>query len=410
MKNIFNWFLFFPRSVLHTKKGGIQEESAEKPLNRNSRFIICFPPLVPYLKKRKIPITKRVDRNIIIKYVKNFFFFLSVFLLVDLPGADGVVGEAGVEGQAVGGPGDGGAGGEGLLALALVGDEVGDGVLVLEIPDADLGVGGGAEPVAGGREGDLVDGLVAGELVHVLAAGEVPEAGGAVLGGGGAEGAVGGDGDGRDEAGVAAEGVEAAEVGEGPDLDEVVPAAGDEDGVLGGGGEADAGNPVGVGLAVEGVDAFALDVPDLELVVAAAGEDVTVVGGEGAGEDVLGVALELAHEAAGLEVPEAEGLVPGGGESELGVVGEGDVGDEAGVAFEAAAGNGGSLVLGEALVGGDPRADGVVAGTGDDLDGGVSSLGADERGDGTTVAVELTAEGDGLGGHFFCCCFVVLYF
>lgn len=321
--------------------------------------------------------------------------------MVDLPNADGVVSEARVEGQAISGPGDGGARGEGLLAFSLVGEEVGDGGLVLEIPDADLGVGGGAEPVARGREGDLVDGFVAGELVHVLTAGEVPETGSAVLGGGGAEGTVGGDGDGRDVAGVAAESVEATEVGERPDLDEVVPTAGDEDGVLGGGGEADAGDPVGVGFAIEGVDAFALDVPDLELVVAAAGEDVTVVGGEGAGEDVLGVALELAHESAGLEVPETERLVPRSGESEFGVVGEGNVGDEAGVAFEAAASNSGSLVLGEALFGGDPSADGVVAGSGDDLDGRVSSLGADERGDGTTVTVKLAAEGDGLRHFFF---------
>lgn len=317
----------------------------------------------------------------------------------DVPDTDGVVTEAGVQGHAISGPSDGSARGERLLAFNLVREKVSNGLLVLEIPDADLGFGGGAEPVARGREGDLVDGFIAGEFVHVLTTREIPEAGGTVLGGGGAEGTIGGDGDGGDVASVTAEGVEAAEVSEGPDLDEVVPTARDEDGVLGGRGEADAGDPVGVGFTVEGVDAFALDVPDLELVVATTGQDVTVVGGEGAGEDVLGVAEELAHESTSLDVPEAERLVPGSGESEFGVVGESNVRDESLVAFEAAGGNGGGDVFGHAFFGSDPRADGVIARTGNDLDGGVGSLGADEGGDGTAVAVELTAELDGLR-HF----------
>lgn len=321
--------------------------------------------------------------------------------MVDLPDADGVVRETRVQGQTISGPSDGSARGEGLLAFSLVGEEVSDGVLVLKIPNADLGLGGGAEPVARGREGDLVDGFIAGEFVHVLTTGEVPEAGSAVLGGGGAEGAIGGDGDGGDVTGVAAEGVEATEVSQRPDLDEVVPAAGDEDGVLGGGGEADAGDPVGVGFAVEGVDAFALDVPDLELVIATTGEDVAVVGGEGAGEDVLGVAEELAHESTSLDVPEAERLVPGSGEGELGVVGESNVRDESLVAFKAAVGDGGGGFLGEALIGGNPGADGVIARTREDLDGRVVGLGADERSDATTVTVELTDELDRLRSHCF---------
>merc|ERR1712000_699326 len=239
------------------------------------------------------------------------FFHIIFFLLVDVPDADGVVREARVQGHAISGPGDGGARGEGLLAFSLVGEEVSDGVLVFKIPNADLGFGGGTEPVARRREGDLVNGFVARELIHVLTTGEIPEAGGTVLGGGGAEGTIRGDGDGGDETSVAAEGVEAAEVSQRPDLDEVVPTAGDEDGVLGGRGEADAGNPVGVGFAVEGVDAFT-------------------------------------HEGTSLDVPEAERLVPRSGEGEFGVVGESDVSDEALVAFEAAAGDGGGLFLREA--------------------------------------------------------------
>merc|ERR1712000_477013 len=294
------------------------------------------------------------------------FFHILYFLLVDVPDADGVVREARVQGHAISGPGDGGARGEGLLAFSLVGEEVSDGVLVFKIPNADLSFGGGTEPVA--RRGD---------------------------------------GDGGDETSVAAEGVEAAEVSQRPDLDEVVPTAGDEDGVLGGRGEADAGNPVGVGFAVEGVDAFTLDVPDLELVIATTGQDVAVIGGEGAGEDVLGVAEELTHEGTSLDVPEAERLVPRSGEGELSVVGESDVSDEALVAFEAAAGDGGGLFLREALFRGDPRADGVIAGARDDLDGGVGSLGADKGSDATAVTFELTSELDRLRHVFL---FVLIVF
>ena len=75
--------------------------------------------------------------------------------------------------------------------------------LLLEIEDGDGGGGGSAEPVAVGGEDESVD-LVAGvERVEVLGLVQVPEHGGTVLATGGAEGAIGRDGDGVDVAGVA---------------------------------------------------------------------------------------------------------------------------------------------------------------------------------------------------------------
>lgn len=122
----------------------------------------------------------------------------------DTPGTDLVVGVTGEEGLAIGGPGERDTLGlAALLAdLHVLGLELVNLALLLEIEDDDRAGGGGAEPVAVGREDkgvDLVTGL---ERVEVLALVEVPEHGGTVLTAGSAEGSVGGDGDGVDVSGV----------------------------------------------------------------------------------------------------------------------------------------------------------------------------------------------------------------
>lgn len=89
-----------------------------------------------------------------------------------------------------------------LALLDVLGLELVNLALLLEVEDADAGAGGSAEPVAVRRENEGVD-LVSGvEGVEVLGLVEVPEHGGAVLTAGRAEGAVGRDGDGVDVAGV----------------------------------------------------------------------------------------------------------------------------------------------------------------------------------------------------------------
>ena len=77
-------------------------------------------------------------------------------------------------------------------------------------------------------------------------------------------------------------------------LDHLIPSARDDDGVLVVGAEPDAGNPVVVGLFLNGVLALSQGVPQLNGLVPGPRNDLPVVGGEGHGEDLLGVGLEPA--------------------------------------------------------------------------------------------------------------------
>ena len=120
------------------------------------------------------------------------------------PGADLVVGVTGEEGLAIGGPGERDTLGlSALLAnLDVLGLELVNLALLLEVEDGDAAGGGSAEPVTVGGEDEGVDLVTGVEGVEVLGLVEIPEHGGAVLATGGAEGSIGGDGDGVDVAGV----------------------------------------------------------------------------------------------------------------------------------------------------------------------------------------------------------------
>lgn len=120
------------------------------------------------------------------------------------PGTDLVVGVTGEQGLTIGGPGEGNAlGVAGLLALLdVLGLELINLALLLEVEDGDGAAGGSTQPVAVGGEDEGVD-LIAGvQGVEVLGLIQVPEHGGTVLATGGAEGSIGRDGDGVDVAGV----------------------------------------------------------------------------------------------------------------------------------------------------------------------------------------------------------------
>lgn len=247
----------------------------------------------------------------------------------DLPDTDGVVGVSGEEELAVGGPGEGNAGGGlGVLGNNDVWAELVNNALALEVPDLDAGLGGSAEPVPVGAEDQGVDDITGIEGVEVLPLVKVPEHGDSVLASGGAEGTVGGDGDGVDVSGVSDVVGPQLAVGEVPDLDHPVPSGGDDDGVGGVGGEANAGNPLGVTLLGDGVFALSEGVPELDGLVAGGGDDLPVVSGEGHAEDITGVTNKSAGGDSGVQVPKAEGLVPGGGQTELAVGGDGEVLDE----------------------------------------------------------------------------------
>jgi hypothetical protein len=270
-------------------------------------------------------------------------------------------------------------------------DEFGNDFLVLKVPNADRGLGSGAEPEAVGREGNLVDGFVAFEFIEEFTTAEIPELGNAVLSSGCAQAAVGGDSHGGDDTLVSTESRETLEFAQAPDLDEVVPTSRNDEGCSDSGGEANAADPVGVAVTVlHGVHAVTLDVPHLELGVAAARDNLTVIRGEGAGENVAGVTLELGDAVACLEVPEAESLVPRSGEGEFTVVGQSNVLNEATVAFKAAErGQGVSIVAVAVLT--LPANDRLVARCRDDTEsGGIACWWACEGCDPSAVSFKLT--------------------
>ena len=112
----------------------------------------------------------------------NPFKTLKNLLVRHAPDADGVVGVARVEDAAVSRPGDGRALGLDGLLLCL-GDQLSNHILVLQIVDADGTLTGSAEPVPVRREADLVDRLIAVELVEVLTAAQIPQTSSSVLAG-----------------------------------------------------------------------------------------------------------------------------------------------------------------------------------------------------------------------------------
>lgn len=120
------------------------------------------------------------------------------------PGTDLVVGVTGEQSLAVGGPGKGDTlGVTALLALLnVLGLELINLALLLEVEDGDGAAGGGAQPVAVGGEDQGVDLITGVEGVEVLGLVQIPQHGGTVLATGGAKGSIGRDGDGVDVAGV----------------------------------------------------------------------------------------------------------------------------------------------------------------------------------------------------------------
>ena len=187
----------------------------------------------------------------------------------------------------------------------------------LEIPNLNARVGRGAEPVSVGGEDECVDDAVSLEGVQAFALVQIPEHGRGILTTGCAQGAVWRNGDRVEVTSVTLEVVAKLAVGQVPDLDKVVPAAADNERVGGRRREADAGDPFGVSILLDGVLALAESVPKFDGLVARAGNNLTVVGGEGNGEDILGVANEATGGLTSAEIPEAEGSVPGATEGKL---------------------------------------------------------------------------------------------
>lgn len=123
----------------------------------------------------------------------------------DTPAADTVVSVTSKQGLAVSAPSQGYALWlPALLAnLHVLGLELINLALLLQVKDDDGRGGGSAQPVAVGREDEGVDLITSGERVEVLGLVQVPEHRGSILSTGSAKRAIRRDGDGVDVAGVA---------------------------------------------------------------------------------------------------------------------------------------------------------------------------------------------------------------
>lgn len=302
------------------------------------------------------------------------------------PGADHVVGVAGVEGVTVGGPGNASALGRGLHRH--LGHELHDLGLRLQVVHVKVLVGGNAHPEAVGGEGDLVDGGLGVDLEEGLTAADIPEASKAVLTASGAQRTIGGHGDGAHVVGVLVlQGVQAGAGLKVPDLRGAVPAAGEDLGGANGGEEADAAHPVAVARKLR--HAGALNVPHADHVIATTRHDLAVVGRERDGEHILGVLQELGHGVASAEVPQAKRAVPGTSHG-VGVVGKRDGGHEAGVALQAVVGESDGVRTAVVVGVGLPRDRGAIAGGGHHQKRAASLLGARQGSDPAAVTLELT--------------------
>jgi hypothetical protein len=182
------------------------------------------------------------------------------------------VGVTGKEGQAVGAPGQTGAGGD-LTRFALLGLERVDDDLTFQIPNLDTVLGGGAQPVPVGRKDQVVDNVAGVETVQTLAFVQVPEHCCAVLAAAGREGTVGRDADGVQIPRVTDQVVAQFAVGQIPHLDEAVPAGRHDQRHVDGRRKTHATDPFGMAVAVatgDRVFALAQRIPQADGRVASA--------------------------------------------------------------------------------------------------------------------------------------------
>lgn len=125
-------------------------------------------------------------------------------------------------------------------------------------------------------------------------------------------------------------------VGQVPNLDDLIPAARHDERVARGRGEADAADPLGVPILLDGVLALAQRVPQLDGLVARARDNLAVVSREGDSEHVLLVRDEAAGGEARVNVPKAKRAIPAARQRELAVRRDRDVLHEVRVAAQRA--------------------------------------------------------------------------
>jgi hypothetical protein len=308
--------------------------------------------------------------------------------------ANEVIGETSKEMLTIAGPSKGDAlnrDGLGFLVALLLEDNVfADNLAGLEVPDANGRGGGSAEPVAHRREDKGMDDVISRKAGQVATLVEVPEHGLTVLTTRSAERTIRGNGNGVNVVSVSGEVHAELAVGKFPDLDDLVPTSRDNERNVRVRGEADAADPLFVPVLGEGELKVTKSVPEVDGLVARSGDDLTVVGGEGDGENILGVANELAGAVTSAQFPQTESSIPRSGKSEVTIRREGNILDEVGMSGQS------SERLSVLDIGSTvelPNDDAAVARSGDDLVGEALTGGVDSNGrDPATVSSKFTAK------------------
>jgi hypothetical protein len=242
--------------------------------------------------------------------------FRPCLLSSDGVDVDEAVGGAREERVSIGRPGEGHNPRDTRLA-GVLGSQLIKNVLVLQVPDEDGSISGGAQPVVLGGEAHGIDSRGGIQGIQMLTVVHIPEHSGSVLTTRSAQGAVRRDGDRVEDTRVTRKvGLQLAVV-QVPNLDELVPTTRNDQRILSRGRKTHAGNPVGVVILRNGVLALSKGVPKLDSLVTRTRDNLTVVGGESDGVHILGVSLKLANRETGVQVPETHSGVHGTGEGEL---------------------------------------------------------------------------------------------
>jgi hypothetical protein len=230
------------------------------------------------------------------------------------------------------------------LRLKIVQVEGDNQHLGFEIPDLDILLSGGTQPVSHRGEAESIDGSESREGGKMTTFGQIPEHGSTVLATRSTQRTVRGHGNSVDVALVADEvSSELDPLRESPHFDELVPSSRYDKGGGAGGGEADTGHPVAVSFLrtllalignLDSVLAYTKGVPKLDGTVARTRHDLTIVRGEGDGKNIFLVTNEALHGVTRLEGPQTKSSIPRSREGELPIRGDGDVRDEVGMTGE----------------------------------------------------------------------------
>jgi len=210
--------------------------------------------------------------------------------------------------------------------------QLGNEGLALEVPDLDSCFSCSTEPILGGTEDQLADGISTFKRVQMFSFIEIPQTNRAISSSRSTEGAIRRDSHtvhiGRVTNKVSAK----FAILKIPHLDHLVPTTRYNGRVLGVGRESNTTDPLRVTLIFDGVLALTKCIPKLDGLITRARDNLSVVSREGNAENVFGVSNKTSCSGTKIQIPKAKCTIPRTRKSELTIRGEGKVLDEVRVA------------------------------------------------------------------------------